>query len=99
MTKVEKVTISLPAELLARIEQRAAGERSRSEVVAELLWRGWQVVEHEAMEERYRRAYAENPDTAEEMAWADAAAEELLGPSPGSAKPTTPPTRRRRAAG
>jgi metal-responsive CopG/Arc/MetJ family transcriptional regulator len=98
MTKVEKVTVSLPADLLARIEERARG-RSRSEVVTDLLWRGWRVVEHEAREERYRRAYAEQPDTAEEMGWAEAAAEELLGSPAGTAEPAAPPRRRRRAAG
>ncbi|MGH8999639.1 MAG: ribbon-helix-helix protein, CopG family [Acidimicrobiia bacterium] len=103
MPRVEKVTVSLPAELLARIEEHRAGDgRNRSEVVAELLWRGWQVVEHEAREERYRRAYAAEPDTAEERAWAEMAADELLVPAEARpARPARPtgPARKRRAAG
>jgi metal-responsive CopG/Arc/MetJ family transcriptional regulator len=80
MPGVEKVTVSLPAELLARIEERRAADgRTRSDVIAELLRRGWQAIDHEAMEEEYRRAYAAEPETAEESAWADAAAEEMFG--------------------
>lgn len=80
MPGVEKVTVSLPAELLARIEEhRAAEGRTRSDVIADLLWRGWRAIEHEAMEEEYRRAYADQPETAEESAWADMAADELFG--------------------
>ncbi len=58
MSRVEKVTVSLPAELLARIEdRRLARGVSRSEVVSELLWRGWRRVETEDRERRYRAAY------------------------------------------
>jgi Arc/MetJ-type ribon-helix-helix transcriptional regulator len=79
MPKVEKVTVSLPAELLARIEERRAADgRPRSEVITELLWRGWRAIDHEAREDEYRRAYALQPETAEELAWADMAADELF---------------------
>jgi metal-responsive CopG/Arc/MetJ family transcriptional regulator len=79
MTSVEKVTVSLPAELLARIEGRRQGRgTSRSEVVSELLWRGWRQVETEDREEQYRLAYQAQPETAEEREWADQAAAELL---------------------
>jgi Arc/MetJ-type ribon-helix-helix transcriptional regulator len=82
MPAVEKVTVSLPAELLARIEERrAAGGRTRSDVITDLLWRGWQVIDREAMEEEYRQAYALQPETDEERAWADWAADELFANS------------------
>jgi len=79
MTTVEKITVSLPAELLARIEgRRLGGARSRSEVVSELLWRGWHQVETEAREEQYRAAYGARPETDEEGMWADRAAADLF---------------------
>ncbi|MGH9044064.1 MAG: ribbon-helix-helix protein, CopG family [Acidimicrobiales bacterium] len=80
MTRVEKVTVSLPADLLARIEHRRHDlEASRSAVVSELLWRGWRQAEAEEREERYRAAYQEQPDTDAERKWADEAAKDLLG--------------------
>jgi Arc/MetJ-type ribon-helix-helix transcriptional regulator len=101
MTRVEKVTVSIPAELLSRIEQhRAALGRSRSEVVADLLWRGWRELEFDEREARYREAYRALPDTAEELEWADLAAGDLPVPeerSPGAAP--EPRKRKRRAAG
>lgn len=79
MTKVGKVTVSLPAELLAHIEQRRrAVGASRSEVVSDLLWRGWRQIEEEDREASYRAAYTAQPATAEELEWADLAADELF---------------------
>jgi Arc/MetJ-type ribon-helix-helix transcriptional regulator len=79
MSNAERVTVSLPAELLARIERRRHDrETSRSEVVSELLWRGWRQVEAEEREERYRAAYDAEPETDAERAWAEEAAEELF---------------------
>ncbi|MHB1526211.1 MAG: ribbon-helix-helix protein, CopG family [Candidatus Dormibacteria bacterium] len=84
MSTVEKVTVSLPAELLARIEDRRRGRgTSRSEVVSELLWRGWRQVEAEDREQRYRAAYEAQPETREERAWADRAADLLDEESAG----------------
>lgn len=80
VSTAEKVTVSLPAELLARIEHRRHDrETSRSEVVSDLLWRGWRQVEAEEREERYRAAYQAQPETDEERAWAEGAARGLLG--------------------
>ena len=79
MSRAEKVTVSLPAELLARIEHRRHDrEASRSEVVSELLWRGWRQVEVEEREERYRSAYQAQPETDAERAWAEEAANDLF---------------------
>ncbi|MDQ2796793.1 MAG: hypothetical protein M3Y06_06475 [Actinomycetota bacterium] len=78
MSTMGKVTVSLPAELLVRIEGRRDSQgASRSEVVSELLWRGWRQVEREDREERYRAAYQAQPETDDEQAWADDAAAEL----------------------
>ena len=80
MSRVEKVTVSLPAELLARIEdRRRRRETSRSEVVSELLWRGWRHAETEDREKRYRASYQTQPETKEEQLWAAQAAAEMLG--------------------
>jgi len=79
MRTAEKVTVSLPAELLARIEHRRHDRgTSRSEVVSDLLWRGWTQVEAEEREERYRAAYQAQPETEEERMWASNAARDLL---------------------
>jgi metal-responsive CopG/Arc/MetJ family transcriptional regulator len=79
MNRAEKVTVSLPAELLARIERRRQDrEASRSEVVSELLWRGWRQAESEEREERYRSAYEAQPETDAERAWAEEVAEDLF---------------------
>ena len=80
MSTTEKVTVSLPAELLTRIEHRRhERECSRSEVVSDLLWRGWRQVETEEREELYRAAYQAQPETEEERAWAEGAVDDLLG--------------------
>ena len=80
MSTVEKVTVSLPAELLARIEDRRRGrDTSRSQVVSELLWRGWRQAETEDREQRYRASYQAEPDTPGEQTWADQAVADMLG--------------------
>lgn len=80
MSKVEKVTVSLPAELLARIEDRRhRRQTTRSHVVSELLWRGWRQAETEERVQQYRASYQAEPDTREEKAWADQAAADMFG--------------------
>jgi hypothetical protein len=98
MPKVEKVTVSIPAELMAHIEgrRREAGV-NRSEVVTDLLWRGWRQLEDEQREERYRAAYQAQPDTIGELAWADMAAAELLAGE--KAESHSIPGPKRRASG
>ncbi|MFZ0214840.1 MAG: ribbon-helix-helix protein, CopG family [Candidatus Dormiibacterota bacterium] len=79
MGKVEKVTVSLPAELFTRIEEhrRRLGISRSAEVSRLLLW-GWRQVEAEERERRYRAAYGAQPETEEERGLADEAAAELL---------------------
>src|SRR5713101_2452524 len=75
MTKVEKVTVSLPAVLAACIERRLAesGE-SRSEGVSDLCWRGWWQWDEEQRARQSEAAYAARPETDEEHVAATAAA-------------------------
>jgi Arc/MetJ-type ribon-helix-helix transcriptional regulator len=85
MKSVEKVTVSLPEDLFARIEERRLETGgNRSEVVTDLLWRGWRQLQDEHREDHYRAAYRTRPETAPEMAWADMAASESLAATPGA---------------
>src|SRR6476661_4177908 len=101
MARVEKVTVSLPAELLAHIEERRREHGiSRSEVVSDLLWRGWHQIEGEDREGRYRAAYDTLPETGEELEWAEMAADEMFSAGKEeSNEPATNVGRRRRATG
>jgi len=83
MTTVNKVTVSLPAELSAYIEQRRAqsGE-NRSEVVADLCWRGWWQWDEERRARRSEAAYAAVPETDDERISAEAAADTIAGWDP-----------------
>ena len=65
MPPVEKVTVSLPASLLKRIEEHRTAGQTRSEVVTNWLWRGWRDVERERMEEEYDRLIPGSPEPAE----------------------------------
>jgi metal-responsive CopG/Arc/MetJ family transcriptional regulator len=79
MSHAEKVTVSLPAELLARIEHRRRDrETSRSEVVSELVWLGWRQAEDEEREERGWSAHQAQPETDAERAWAEEATVDLF---------------------
>ena len=101
MTSVEKVTISVPAELMAHIEgRRRETGANRSEVVTDLLWRGWRQLDDERREERYRAAYQTQPETIGELEWADVAADELLAGDQGdrTQAPSTPGRKRRAAS-
>lgn len=87
MTTVQKVTISVPPELLERVEEhRHRLGLSRSEVMVDLMWRGWREAEHAEREERHRRAYAVELDGGGELSWPDMAAEELFSPKPTAQK-------------
>lgn len=78
MPKAEKVTVSLPSELLQHIEHlRVERGSTRSAVVTELLWEGWRNHVTAQREERYRAAYQALHETDAELAWAAMAAETL----------------------
>ena len=76
--RAKKVTVSIPADLFARgEEERERRQISRSEFVAELYRRHLQAIEEERRVARYAAAYAKQPVTEEERAWAEAGAQAL----------------------
>jgi Arc/MetJ-type ribon-helix-helix transcriptional regulator len=79
MATVEKVTISLPADLLAFVEaQRAQTGTTRSEFIADYLREVQRRIEQARREERYAIAYGRHPETADELAFTDAATEDFF---------------------
>ena len=67
--RVEKVTISIPADLFAwGEEERARTHMSRSEFIANLYRRYHDELEMERRIARYKAAYAKLPETDEERA-------------------------------
>lgn len=80
---VEKVTISLPGELAQRIDQRRAesGE-GRSQVVADLCWRGWYQWDDERRAQQSESAYSAVPETVGDQVWAEAAADTMAAWEP-----------------
>lgn len=80
VTSVEKVTVSLPVELAACIERRrATSGEGRSEVVADLCWRGWWQWDEERRARQSEAAYTAQPETVAEQAWAQEAADTMVG--------------------
>ena len=72
MRRAAKITISLPAELLAAVErsQRQPGE-TRSEVIARLIEGSLRQERERAEVERYVRGYRAQPETSDEVAMGD----------------------------
>ncbi|MGH9029378.1 MAG: hypothetical protein ACRDV4_07165 [Acidimicrobiales bacterium] len=82
MTKVAKVTVSLPTSLFEFVEQqRQRSGASRSETIAEMLWHVRHEAEISEREARYEAAYESKPETSEELALAEAASRALAGDS------------------
>lgn len=80
MTKVAKVTVSLPTTLFDFIERRRTETgASRSETVAEMIWQVRHETQLRERETRYEAAYARQPETSEERAFVEAAGESLAG--------------------
>lgn len=80
---MEKVTISLPAELLEHVK-RWQQERglTRSEVIRNALRQALEDEEERTEAARYVRGYRESPQSAEELGWLDASAAEAVGETP-----------------
>jgi metal-responsive CopG/Arc/MetJ family transcriptional regulator len=75
---VRRVTISLPAWLYERgEEERTRDGLTRSEFVARLYRRYLEELAERERVKRYAAAYARQPQTKEEMDWAEAAADAL----------------------
>jgi hypothetical protein len=86
---VAKVTISLPPALAAFLDrEQARTGATRSELVAQALW----AAQLRAREARYAAAYAAHPETADELAFTDAATEDFFG-TPPSARDLNAPLR------
>jgi hypothetical protein len=96
MANVHKITVSLPNQLLAQIENlRERTDSTRSGTITDLLWRGWQNVEQEEREARYRAAYSSMPDRRGDAAWVDAASADFFEDADSWETPETDPKRPR----
>ena len=69
---MSRVNISLPAELANEIDRKLASQgESRSAVIRRLVEAALREAEKRAADERYIQAYQEQPQTEEELSWAD----------------------------
>ncbi|MBI4198688.1 MAG: ribbon-helix-helix protein, CopG family [Chloroflexi bacterium] len=67
-----KISISIPKELLAKIEvERTTASQSRSEFFAQLVEAYLKKKREEELDEQYRRGYELYPETEEEIAEAE----------------------------
>jgi len=78
MARTEKVAISLPGNILRRMEQiRAKTGETRSAFIRRSLERSFEEGEKAKKIKAYVEGYSNSPETAEEIAEAEAAAEIL----------------------
>jgi metal-responsive CopG/Arc/MetJ family transcriptional regulator len=76
--RTQRVTISLPPDVLAFVEEdRQVQHLSRSEYVARALAEVIRARREQALVAGFRRAYADQPQTASESAFSEAAAHAL----------------------
>ncbi len=69
---VAKISISIPKELLAKLEkERQTTGQSRSEFLAQLVEAHLKKRQEQELDEAYIKAYQECPETEEELAWTD----------------------------
>jgi len=79
MPQSRKIAISLPGELMKKVEkQRKKTGESRSAFIRRALEARFERSERDALEERYVRGYLEHPETAEEVAEVEAMAAEVF---------------------
>ena len=83
MAEVEKVAISLPANLLKKVEsiRKTTGE-SRSAFIRRAIESALAARDREALIAKYEDGYRKNPETPDEIAAAEAAAIALLAGEP-----------------
>jgi metal-responsive CopG/Arc/MetJ family transcriptional regulator len=83
MLKTEKIAISLPGELIRKVERirKATGE-TRSAFIRRAIELALDELEQRALIARYQEGYEKHPETAAEIAAAEAAAVELLSGKP-----------------
>ena len=76
--RTQRVTVSLPADVLAFVEEdRRMHHLSRSEYIARALGQVMRDRREQALVDSFRRAYADQPQTAAEAEFAEAAAHAL----------------------
>lgn len=72
MSRVEKVTISLPSDVLEAVErEREANGSTRSQFFRQLVERHLRQERERRDDEAYIRSYQQDPETDEERAWAE----------------------------
>ena len=88
MPKAEKIAISLPGELIRRVERirKSTGE-TRSAFIRRAIELALEEREQRALIARYQEGYKKHPETAAEIAAAEAAAVELLSGEPWAEDP------------
>ncbi|MBI3977944.1 MAG: ribbon-helix-helix protein, CopG family [Chloroflexi bacterium] len=83
MTRMSRLTVSIPADLLQALDRKLArNAESRSAVVRRLLEQALRDAEEQADLDRYVHAYRRRPQTEEECGWSDDVARERLSELP-----------------
>jgi Arc/MetJ-type ribon-helix-helix transcriptional regulator len=87
MGRVAKVTISLPEEVLAYVDdkQRASG-LSRSEVVRRVIERARREERERELDDQFTRGWREQPETEGEFGWVESATLDALADLPWGAE-------------
>ena len=76
--RAQRVTVTLPADVLAFVEEdRRVRDQSRSEYISRALAEVIRGRREQALVERFRRAYADQPQTAAEAEFTEAAGHAL----------------------
>jgi metal-responsive CopG/Arc/MetJ family transcriptional regulator len=71
-TKYRRVTVTLPARVVDALDHKLTEpDETRSAVIRRLVVRALREADEREAEERWVRGYLEQPQTEEELAWAD----------------------------
>ena len=71
--RLTRLTVSLPEALVEEVDRLLAQGSNRSAAVRQALQEAVDEARRREDSERYRRGYAEQPETEEEFGWLDAA--------------------------
>jgi metal-responsive CopG/Arc/MetJ family transcriptional regulator len=83
MGATSRFTVSVPTRLLEAVDRKLVNrDETRSAVVRRLLEEAVREVDEQEDVQRWIRSYRENPQTEEELGWADEAARQLLAEVP-----------------
>ncbi len=90
MRKLSRITISLPTELLSKVQERLALEdENRSETFRRLIEQALKDAQEKADVAQYIQAYRDDPQTDDEFEWAEALLNENLKEVPWEPKRAT----------